>query len=103
MYTGLTWKAETKALSKIKQSADKRLGLTLDAQHGHVGVRFKFFCPTRHFSRRVWCTVLLSSYTGPVKLLTLGIVVQLITDADRKWAKSLESGRPLAGVSHLAL
>lgn len=44
-----------------------------------------------------------SSYTGRVKLLTLGIVVQLITDADRKWAKSLESGRPLAGVSHLAL
>jgi hypothetical protein len=36
MITGLTWKAETKALSKIKQSADKRLGLTLDAQHGHV-------------------------------------------------------------------
>ena len=35
MLTGLTWKAETTALLKLKQSADKRLGI-LHTQHGHV-------------------------------------------------------------------
>jgi hypothetical protein len=35
MITELTWKAETKALGKIKRAADKSLGL-VHAQHGHV-------------------------------------------------------------------
>ena len=89
MITSLTWKAETKALSKIKQSADKRLGLTLDAQHGHV----RPSPPARPALPGLGC------------LFTCACVSwQTITSADRKWAKSLKSSSGLlTGVSHLAL
>jgi hypothetical protein len=35
MLTGLTWKAETNALGRIKRVVDKSVGL-VHAQHGHV-------------------------------------------------------------------
>lgn len=121
MLTGLTWKAETHALGKIKRAADKSLGL-VHAQHGHVRsstsclraapapprVRPKVLLPA--------AAALQSCIIQKDRLVTSQrrrpclshcVLRQVITHGDRKWAKSLKKDgawkSEFHGLTHLAL
>jgi hypothetical protein len=121
MLTGLSWKAETHALGKIKRAADKSLGL-VHAQHGHVRsetsplrsapapprVRPKVLLPA---AAALWSCIIPKA--RPVASqrrrprLSHCLLRQVITHADRKWAKSLQKEgawkSEFHGLQHLAL